>query len=314
MSSVDYYRLLKEGPIAIADSNWDEVLKEVINPNVKGTVFEAASEVFLNVIFDGSSKWVEKKAKIVQGAEKISITSSQMSDYCLSSLKNLCSKPTKREDAMEEAPELALIHRQVSDHLRRLNSQKKVLSHRLRAKSGKDLCNLWGLPDWGESWLQRQPYADMEEIKEELPVILSSQAGKGVFDYNDTLPGYLPTILLKYSAALSTAQMSSTVISKISPPLIQTSISIDGDELHIENPDNRYPGCVNMPSPDQLLGYKQLRETFLGKLTDRETSVFELKEAGFSIDEIALKLDCSKRTINNDWRSIFSKCRQTLAA
>ena len=314
MRSIDYYRLLKEGPETISGSDWEEVLKTATLQKETETYPEAAAEALQNLLFDGSKEWLDKKFRILEGAEKASTNPGRRSEYCLNSLKHLCVEAAREATLKDESPELSLILRQVSDHLRQLSAEEKLLSHRLRSKKGRDLCNLWGLPDWGLGWLRREPAAAMEHVTDELPTILSSQPGKGVFDYSATLPGYLPTILMLYSAALSTAQMSSTVVAKISPPLMRTSVSSERDESTEQKVESHFPGCVRIPGPEQLLRYKQLREGFLGRLTDREKRVFELKEAGFAVDEIADKLDCSGRTVNNDWKSIFSKCRQVLAA
>ncbi|MBD3398318.1 hypothetical protein GF413_04590 [Candidatus Micrarchaeota archaeon] len=283
MGSIDYYRLLKEGPSTINDTDWEEVLSATVYQKETEHNLDAASSAFQNLIFSGASEWVAKKKRIVKVAQRSHSNPRRLSEYCLHSIRNVCAQETKQGDAYEDNPEIALIHRQVSDHLRKLHAENTLCSQRLRSRTGKDLCNMWGLMEWGENWLQRSPAISTEDLLRELPFIEASHSGKGIFDYGATLPGYLPSILMLYSAALSTAQMCSNVVKKITPPLSKTGAFSGEYESALDKPETDAPWCVRIPGPEQLLRYKNLRDRFIESLTEREERVFELKEEGFPI-------------------------------
>ena len=67
MGSVDYYRLLKEGPETISGSDWDEVLKAATLQKETESYPEAAAEALQNLLFEGSKEWLDNKHRIVQG-------------------------------------------------------------------------------------------------------------------------------------------------------------------------------------------------------------------------------------------------------
>ena len=67
-----------------------------------------------------------------------------------------------------------------------------------------------------------------------------------------------------------------------------------------------------MPSPEDLVVEKQLWKSFSSLLTEREFQIFKMTEEGMSVDEIASSVGCSARTVINDRKSIFEKCRAAL--
>ena len=115
-------------------------------------------------------------------------------------------------------------------------------------------------------------------------------------------------ILEIYGAALSTAQIKSVIVSKISPPLFRNPSRVGVDD------DQAFPDSHPMPSPEDLMAEKELKQNFMDSLTERERAILELKMEGCPIEQIAERLVCSPRTINNEWKSIFEKCRAVLAA
>jgi DNA-binding CsgD family transcriptional regulator len=207
-----------------------------------------------------------------------------------------------------------LVGRQVSDDLRTLDSHGVVHSCRLRAKQGKDICNLWGLNEWGAGCRQRQPEAHLELVKEQMPTIEAYRGGKGIFDYGAVLPTYIPKMLGIYGAALSTSQIKDVVVLKISPPIVHEDKNPEPLEYEESDGEAFFPGYCRIPSPEDLLAEAQRKDALLRKLTDREKRLVELKEAGHSIDAIAEQLGCSKRTVNNEWKKVFEKCQHAIAA
>ena len=121
-------------------------------------------------------------------------------------------------------------------------------------------------------------------------------------------------ILENYGAALSTAQIKSVIVSRISPPLFRNPKRISVDNGQGASEDGYFPGSHRMPSPEDLMAEKELKQNFMNSLTERERVILDLKEEGLTIEQIAEQLVCSQRTINNEWKIVFEKCREVLAA
>ncbi len=220
MGTLNYYNLLKEGPTEITTSDWEQVLNSVTSSHGgMACDTDAALDALQNILFECSEEWLDKRTGIIQKAEKVSLNPSRRSDYCLRSLQNLVSGTAREAVMRQESPDLSLVWRQVADHLRKRSAKGMLNSNRLRSKSGQDICNLWGLPGWGDTWAKREPRIEFDRLKEELPLIRSYRSGKGVFDYSEVLPTYIPLVLETYGAPLSTSQICSAVVSRISPPL-----------------------------------------------------------------------------------------------
>jgi hypothetical protein len=315
MEPFNFYNLLKNGPEEMSGSEWGRVLNAVTSRDGDTAQdSDAALDAAQNILFECSQEWLEKRIKIVQKAEGASSNPSRRSEYCLRSLQNLVNEAAREAMIHEEAPELSLVRRQVADHLRKLSAKRLLKSHRQRSKHGQDICNLWRLSGWGGDWRKREPQKELDRLKTELPLIRASGGGKGVFDYAEVLPTYIPLILETYGAPLSTAQICSIVVSRISPPLMRNfSVGEFIDEANNPSGDSQWAGLYRMPSPEDLLTEQQLHQLFVSGLSDREMKVFEMKEDGTPIDKIAEELGCSIRTVNNDWKSIFDKGRRALA-
>ena len=311
---MNYYNLLVHGPLEISDSDWREVLKAVVYYGEAEREPDAALDALQSILFEYSQEWLEKRMRIIRGAEHDSGNASRRSEYCLKSLRNIVSEASKQAERQENSPELSLVERQVSDHLRKLHDQQVVHSCRLRTKQGKDVCNLWGLYEWGSGCRERSPEKHLDRLPEDLPVIKAYQSGKGIFDYGTILPKYIPKMLTIHGAALSTSQIKSVVVSKISPPIVQIASSHGFGEDFIGTDGGHYSEYLRVRSPEDLMAEAESKKAFFDRLTDRERKMLEFKEDGLSIDEIAEKLGCSKRTVNNDWKSIFEKCKEALAA
>jgi hypothetical protein len=313
VSSVNYFDLVLQGPLEISDSDWREVLNAVVYYGEAKKEPDAALDALQNILFEQSDEWIEKRRRILQGAVSASSNPSRQSDYCLTSLRNVaveCSREVLRE---LESPELPFVRRQVADHLRRLHADQTIVSVRLRSQKGQDICSQWGLASWGDAWRQRAPLRDLEQVKRELPIIMRTYSGKGIIDYATVLPAYILMILEAYGAALSTAQITLLVVARISPPLFSNPGSPDiSDPEEYGEDGNFISDYARMPSPEDVLLSKQLQKAFFGILNQRELQVFQLKEDGLSIEEIAERLNCSKRTINGDWKSVSEKCKQLL--
>jgi hypothetical protein len=175
---------------------------------------------------------------------------------------------------------------------------------------GKDICYLWGLIEWGSGCRDRDPQADLKAVQERLPIIKAYRGGKGIFDYGSILPSYIPTMLQNYGAAMSTSNIKWLVINRITPPIMQLIDCSGLPEDWIQ--DGMASDLCKMPSPEDLMAEEESRNTFFQRLSERELKVLQFKEDGLSIDEIAEKLVCSKKTVNNDWKSIFEKFKQLL--
>lgn len=211
------------------------------------------------------------------------------------------------------SPELPVVRRQVADHLRKLHAEKILVTTRMRSQKGNDIYSQWGLASWGAKWRERAPLKDLEQVKRDLPIIMRTYSGKGIIDYATVLPAYIPMILEAYGAPLSTAQITSLIVGRISPPLFSNPTTPNPvDQQEYEGIDGFIVGYTRLPSPEDALVSKQMQQSFFGILHERELQVFQLKEEGLSIDEIAERLKCSKRTINGDWKSVCDKCRQVL--
>jgi hypothetical protein len=315
MEPVNFYNLLKNGPEEMSSGDWGQVLDAVITRGRDmAQDSDASLEALQNILFEWSEEWTDRRMKIIRGAENESANPVRRSEYCLKSLRNIVAEASKDSARYEKSPELSLVERQVSDHLRKLHERRVVHSCRLRTKQGKDICNLWGLSDWGASCRERQPEKHVDRVREEIPIIPAYRGGKGVFDYATVLPTYIPKMLTLHGAAMSTSQIKSVVVSRISPPIVQIFDNPGIGEEYDADCGASYLGFCRMASPEDLMAEAESKKAFLYGLTDRERQVLEFKEDGLSIDEIAQKLGCSKRTVNDAWRSIFEKCKETLAA
>jgi hypothetical protein len=310
---VNYYNLLVQGPLEISDSDWREVLKAVVYHGEAEKEPDAALDALQSLLFEQSDEWIDRRRRILLGAVSASSNPSRQSDYCLTSLRNLALESSREVLTQQESPELPIVRRQVADHLRKLHAEKTVVTVRIRSQKGNDICSQWGLASWGEKWRERAPLKDLEQVKRGLPIIMRTYAGKGIIDYATVLPAYIPMILEAYGAPLSTAQITSLIVGRISPPLFSNPTTPDsGDHQEHERMDGFMVGYTRMPSPEDALVSKQLQQSFFGILNERELEVFQLKEEGLSIDEIAERLNCSKRTINGDWKNVCDKCIQLL--
>ncbi len=315
MSAINYYNLLKEGPTELSSSVWEQVSRSVTSLDGDApTEFDAALDSLQNLLFECSEEWLDKRIKIVQKAESAFLNPTRRSDYCLRSLQNLASEATHEARMQEESPELSLVWRQVTDHLRKLASQKVLNSHRIRSKTGQDICNLWALAEWGENWRDKEPKKDLEQAKEELPWIQRNRGGKGIFDYAEVLPSYIRLVLEIYGASLSTSQICSVIVSKISPPLFRNVMVSDlCDETDQPEDHLQWGGAYTARSAEELFTARQSHELFMAGLSERELKILELKEDNIPIEKIAEELGCSTRTVNNDWKNIFDKGRRVLA-
>ena len=315
MSAIDYYNLLKNGPTQLSGSDWQHVLSSVtsLNGDVP-TEFDAALDSVQSLIFECSQEWLEKRIRIIQKAENVSSSPSRRSDYCLRSLQNLASEAACESRMQGESPELSLVRRQVTDHLRKLASRTVLNSYRMRSKSGQDICNLWTLAEWGDNWRDKQPEKDLDDLKAVLPWIQRSRGGKGIFDYAVVLPSYIQMVLETYGAALSTSQICSVIASRISPLCTETCrfqifmVRLTSRKMigHWEVPTQRGSG-------EELFTARQSHELFMAGLSERELKILQMKEDETPIEKIAQVLGCSAKTVNNDWKNIFDKGRRVLA-
>ena len=156
MPAINYYNLLKEGPTELSISDWEQVSRSITSLDGDApTEFDAASDVLNSIVFECSQEWLDKRFRIVQKAESASLNPSRRSDYCLRSMQNLAGEAAREARMREESPELSVVRRQVTDYLRKLASQKVLNSHRMRSKTGQDICNLWTLAEWGDNWRER---------------------------------------------------------------------------------------------------------------------------------------------------------------
>lgn len=313
VGSIDYYSLLVQGPGELSDVHWEEILRSVVYHGEAETDPDAALDALQSVLFERSDEWLGTRRRIIQAAIGASSNPARRSDYCLTSLRNLALEASREAVRERESPELSVVRRQAADHLRALYGEKVLVSARMRSKKGHDICSMWGLASWGENWRTREPLKDLEQVKRGLPIIMRTYAGKGIIEYATVLPSYIRMILEAYGAPLSTAQIASLIVARISPPLFRNPVSPEDEERQGENDGGGYlAGYTTLPTPEDVLVQKQLQQSFFGILSVRETQIFQLKEEGFSIDRIAERLACSKRTVNGDWKSICDKCRQVL--
>jgi hypothetical protein len=299
--------------LEISDSDWREVLKAVVYHGEAEKEPDAALDALQTILLEQSDEWIEKRRRILQGAVSASSNVSRQSDYCLTSLRNLALESSRDALGQQESPELPVVRRQVADHLRKLHTERTLVTARMRSQKGNDICSVWGLASWGDKWRERSPLRDREQVKRDLPIIMRTYSGKGIIDYATVLPAYIPMILEAYGAPLSTAQITLLIVGRISPPLFSNPTTPNpGNQQKHEGIDGFMVGYTRLPSPEDALVSKQLQQSFFGILNERELQVFQLKEEGLSIDEIAERLKCSKRTINGDWKSVCDKCRQVL--
>ena len=302
MSAIDYYNLLKNGPTQLSGSDWQHVLSSVTSLNGDApTEFDAALDSVQSLIFECSQEWLEKRIRIVQKAESTSLNPSRRSDYCLRSMQNLASEAARESRMQGESPELSLVRRQVTDHLRKLASVKVLGSYRMRTKSGQDICNLWALAEWGDNWREKQPKKDLDQLKAELPWIQRSRGGKGIFDYAEVLPSYIQMVLEIHGAALSTSQICSVIVSRISPPLYRNMTFSDlYGETDQHEDDWPLGGTYAARSGEELFTARQSQELFMAGLSERELKILQMKEDETPIEKIAKVLGCSAKTVNND--------------
>ncbi len=302
-------------PPRLSGSDWQHVLSSVtsLNGDVP-TEFDAALDSVQSLIFECSQEWLEKRIRIIQKAENVSSSPSRRSDYCLRSLQNLASEAACESRMQGESPELSLVRRQVTDHLRKLASRTVLNSYRMRSKSGQDICNLWTLAEWGDNWRDKQPEKDLDDLKAVLPWIQRSRGGKGIFDYAVVLPSYIQMVLETYGAALSTSQICSVIASRISPPLYRNMPFSDlYGETDQQEDDWPLGGTYAARSGEELFTARQSHELFMAGLSERELKILQMKEDETPIEKIAQVLGCSAKTVNNDWKNIFDKGRRVLA-
>ena|GEM_PF-4526818 len=314
MTAINYYNLLKEGPTELSISDWEQVSRSItsLDGDVP-TEFDAASDVLNSIVFECSQEWLDKRFRIVEKAESASLNPSRRSDYCLRSMQNLASEAAREARMREESPELSAVRRQVTDYLRKLASQKVLNSYRTRSKSGQDICNRWTLTEWGNDWRERQPEKDLEQLKAELPWIQRTRGGKGIFDYAEVLPSYIRMVLENYGSALSTSEICSVIVSKISPPLFRNVMVSDlYEETDQPEEDWQWGETYSMRSAEELFTARQSHELFMAGLSERELKILEMKEDETPIEKIAEVLGCSAKTVNNDWKNIFDKGRRLL--
>lgn len=313
---IDYYRLLAEGTDSLSGAEWDTIVKSVFQPIQivsDGDAAHAALDAFKNLLFECSGEWPDKRLRIVEKAQSASSSWSRRSDYCLTSLRTVAAEAAREAAKKQSSPELPLVYRQVGLHLRELTSKGVLVCQRLRTKKGQDIGVQWGLAAWGTEWRTKSPRNDLAKVKRDLPVIRATLQSKGIFDYAQVLPTYIPEILKAHDAPLSTGQICSVIVSRISPPLLS-------------NPGNPHPehdigssadlldlaGLTRVPSPEDILIHKESQAQFFSALTEQEMGVLRMKEDEKTIDTIAQELGCSKKTVNNLWRSVFQKVRDLL--
>ena len=175
-------------------------------------------------------------------------TRRRRSDFCLESLRNVAGEVRKRAEACLESPELPRIYRQVADHLRKLEAASVLVSKILRTKTS-EICANSGDCTSGVGWFTICPRIDIEDLRTCLPFVRASRDGKGILDYGSILPQYIPLTLQQYGAPLGTSQIASTIVSRISPPLINFSVTLqDGDGTE----PKRYPD-ITFISPEEFL-------------------------------------------------------------
>ncbi len=313
VGSINYYSLLVQGPGDVSDSHWEEILRSVVYHGEAENDPDAALDALQSILFERSDEWLGTRRRIIQAAVSASSNSTRRSDYCLTSLRSIALEASREALRERESPELSVVRRQAADYLRVLYGDKVLVTARMRSKKGHDICSMWGLASWGENWRTREPLKDFDQVKRALPIIMRTYSGKGIIDYATVIPSYIQMILEAYGAPLSTAQITSLIVARISPPLFRNPVSPEDEELQGNLDGGGYlDGYTTLPTPEEVLVQKQLHQSFFGVLSERESKVFQLKEEGLSIDQIAERLGCSKRTINGDWKSICDKCKQVL--
>jgi len=313
MSAVpDYYQLLKNPMEEIPSSVWEEVVRSVVEYRRIQDASDETLNCLQNILFECSQEWIDRRVRIIRGAENDSSNPSRRSRYCLTSLRNVVLETSGKMARYQESPELSRVDRQVSDHLRNLRDQGILVSYRRRSERGKDICNMWGLASWGEDWKERQPptHFGLNQLGKYLPVISADEGGKGVFDFANILPSFIQKLLDAYGAALSTGDIKDVVVQQITPPLLDESERVTGDDSRDSVEDTYFPNYGQMDSPEELVAGKELEQIFmeLEFLTEQEKAVFQMKKQYVPIEQIALHLKCSPRTINNDWKRIQEKC------
>lgn len=307
MGTVDYFQLLQEGPGDLSAQEWEEIVLDVVRVNQPEYDPDIALETLQNTFFELTGEWVDRRTRIVNGARERTSDPGLRSKYCLVSLRLLVTEECREAAHRGSYPEFALVHRQVADHLREMRAQGVLLSFKLTTKKGRDLCVLWALVAWGNDARQRERCKELEEVIRELPVIYAYQEGKGIFDYSRVIPRDVPDTLDKYGAPLATAQITFTIVERISPP-ISSAVEADFDEI----PDwSQSP--FETHAPEAFLQAKESGKDFRSRFDDREMKVILMKKDEKTIREIAEALGCSKRAVNDLWKGILQKAADCLS-
>ncbi len=312
MHGINYYSLLKDGMEYLRNADWEEVVKSVVYHRRDLEDPDVAVQALCDICVECSQEWVGKRTRIVREAISNHSNPTNQSDYCLNALREMAYEASKEAARHNESPEAVIVRRQVSDHLRALDGKGVLVSHMVRSTAGRDRFKYWGLKQWGPDWVKKKPEKSLEQVKKDLPIILAYREGKGIFDYASILPTYIPNILAAYGAALSTDEISSIICFKISPPLFRNPNTLSSSGSYDPWADESGEGYQTMPSPEDLVVEKQLWKSFSSLLTERELQIFKMSEEGISVDEIASTVGCSARTVINDRKSIFEKCRAAL--
>jgi predicted transcriptional regulator len=250
-----------------------------------------------------SGEWIDKRTYIAAMAKKKSDNPNRRNAYCFNAIKTEVEEACRSVAEYQESPELYLVKRQVADHLRSLRVKRVLLSFDLKQKSGRLVCVMWGLVKWEPHVRNRSPRIDLDELLGTLPEIRAVEEGKGVFEYGKVLPSYLPRILDDYDAALSTSEITFTVVCRICPPLAAVS--------HLEEYEFEY-SWASFHAQDDVFEAKEAWEMFKKVLSEEERRVVEMKDQSKTIKEIAEALGSSDRTVNNMWNGIHQKMERYL--
>lgn len=330
MLGVDYFQLLKGLPCELSQSQWEEIVNSVAMSNPRNISHEFCADVIGNLLCETSDEWVTKRTTIVSGAAHSHANPTLRSRYCLSGLRNVVAEAWQEKTDRLVSPDRLLVHRQVQDHLRKLRVEGILCSFNRNAHNGKLVCVFWALKEWGPQAMDRRPTKSLEDVPDCLRVIRAYEGGKGVFDYAGVLPSYIPKALMEYGAPLSTAQISQAVEASITPPLARNPD--EQDIVRFISPGSDRTSRALARNPDQLDGdlspqdsascsplwpvvvsaeeqlqQAQIRTRFFNSLDPEERKVLDMKDDGESIEAIAGALGCSKRRVNNLWKTVIDK-------
>jgi hypothetical protein len=297
--TVDYYELLSGRSDSLTAEEWQAIMKAVSAQFADPNKREVAVETTADVLFDMSNKWMGIRIRITRKARDRSDSPGRRSEYCLYAIKGEVTEAIRRFEE-EDTPDLENVRRQVLDHLRSLRNRKILVSFKLRTRQGRDLRVMWALDIWEPGAKDRKPPLHLDEVRELLPVILARGDENDAFNYAEVLPNYLPMILKRYEAALSSSEITFTVVAKISPPLAALYRSEDFESLLAVS-------WTGPPTPHDIIEGKRAWDSFFGGLSERERKVLEMKEQDKPIDQIAQAIGCSPRTVNNLWNGIQEK-------